>query len=149
MNLAAIGVRARLKSLDPPALMKSLEAGEPTLFRMAWLADYPDPDAFLRPTLHSASGPAEGNFARYANPAVDNLIDRAQGLQNQAERLALYRQAQRLAVEDACWLFLYFYGDEALVKPHVKGLSLPALGEFLAPLTNVEIAPSLSAAAGY
>lgn len=141
MDLERIGVRIRLKSLDPPALMKSLAEGEAPLFRMAWLADYPDPDAFLTPTLHSSSGPEAGNFARYANPDLDRLIDRAREAQDAPLRAALYRKAQRLAVEDACWLLLYFYGDETLVKPTVRGLTLPALGDFLAPLHEVAIGP--------
>jgi len=148
MDLARIGVKTRLKSLDPPALMQSLEAGEPAFFRMAWLAESPDPDSFLTPVLHSASGPDEGNFSRYANAEFDRLIDRARVTRKDAERAALYRQAQRLAVDDACWLFLYYYGDEALVSPRVRGLTLPALGDFLAPLSAVSVAPPDGAPSG-
>lgn len=54
----------------------------------------------------------------------------------------MYKEAQKLAVEGACWLFLYFYGDEALVTPQVQGLVLPALGDFLAPLSPVRVVRS-------
>lgn len=148
MDLERIGVRVNLVSLDPPALMASLGAGEPVFFRMAWLADIPDPDAFFTPALHSSSPPEAGNFARYANPEVDALIDRARGTIDPAARIALYREAQRLVVEDAAWLFLYHYGDEALVRPEVSGLEIPSLGEFLAPLSGVRVAPR-SAATGF
>ena len=148
MNLADIGVTVRLKSLDPPALMKSLEAGEPALFRMAWLAEAPDPESFMTPMLHSAADPDAGNFARYASPQVDALLDRAHLARNVDERMNLYREAQRLAVEDACWLFLYFYGDEAMVAPAIEGLTFPALGDFLAPLAAVRIRDRQPAAAG-
>ncbi|HEY3177148.1 MAG TPA: ABC transporter substrate-binding protein [Candidatus Polarisedimenticolia bacterium] len=148
INLAGIGVKIRLKSLDPAALMKSLEAGEPAFFRMAWLSETPDPDSFLTPVLHSASGPAEGNFARYSNPEFDRLIDRARGTGDARQRMEMYREAQRIAVEDACWVFLYFYGDEALVAPRVQGLVLPVLGDFLAPLSSVSIVRKEEQAAG-
>ncbi|HKY33878.1 MAG TPA: ABC transporter substrate-binding protein [Candidatus Polarisedimenticolia bacterium] len=139
MDLEAIGVRVRLQSLDPAALLAELDSGRPVFFRMSWLAEQPDGDAFLTPTLHSRSRPQEGNFARYANPAVDELLDRAREETDPELRAAMHRRAQRLAVEDACWLLLYHHGDEALVKPRVRGLSIPALGEFLAPLERVRI----------
>ena len=101
----------------------------------------PDPESFLTPALHSSSGPAEGNFARYANHEFDRLIERARGAGDPVARLGLYREAQQIAVEDACWVFLYFYRDEALVKPRVTGLTIPALGDFLAPLAGVSLEP--------
>jgi peptide/nickel transport system substrate-binding protein/oligopeptide transport system substrate-binding protein len=143
-DLAAVGVKVALREYDAGALMRAL-VGDPErgsdldMFRMAWLADYPDADAFLTPTLESTSTPLAGNFGRYANPRFDALLAEARAASDPGRRLALFRQAERLAVDDAAWLFLYHYGDDTLVKPYVKGLVIPAFGEFLAPYERVSL----------
>ena len=143
-DLARLGVRVVLRNLDFASYLQAVEGkpngpSEVPFFRMGWHADYPDPDNFLWVLLHSSNWGPAGNSTRYSNPEFDRLVDQARALPNLEDRLPLYREAERLAVEDAAWLFLYFYRDEALVKPYVRGLVLPALGDFLSPLERVRL----------
>jgi peptide/nickel transport system substrate-binding protein/oligopeptide transport system substrate-binding protein len=145
-DLARIGVRVVLRNLDWASYLKAVEGepggpGEVAFFRMGWFADYPDPDNFLSVLLHSRNWGPAGNHSRYANPEFDRLVDQARTLSRWEDRLPLYRQAERIAVDDAVWLFLYYYQDEALVKPRVKGLFLPATGDHMARLDDVTLSP--------
>ncbi len=90
-----------------------------------WMADYPDPENFLDVLLHSQS---RGNHSGYANPDVDRLLEQARLEADTEKRAALYRAAERLAVEDAAVIPLFFNIDYHLVKPRVKGLNFTPLG---------------------
>ena len=101
-------------------------------------ADYPDPNAFLYPLLHSRNfGPA-GNMGRYSNPKVDQLLDQARTMTRTDERTRLYREVERIAVqEDAVWLFTSNYTSRVLIKPYVKGVVLSPLGSNRIPLDRL------------
>lgn len=140
-NLQAIGVKVNLKELGPRDLVHAA-AGTGTelvMYRMAWLADYPDPDAFLRPTLHSSSRPESGNYGRYRNRQFDRALDLARAEPDLRKRLKGYHQAELIAMDDAAWVLLYHYGDEALVKPYVANLQFPTFGELQGPLHRVSL----------
>ena len=72
-----------------------LETNPPELFWFGWVADYNDPDNFLRELFHSDSQPVGG----FSNSEFDNLVDRAMKGTNPVERQQLYIQAERLLCE--------------------------------------------------
>ena len=134
--LRDIGVTIELRELDWPAYLNLVDRGDAPLFCLGWLADYPDPENFLTVLFHSRNMGSKGNLSRYANPRVDTLLDRADGSLDSAERRRLYREAEKIILEDAPWIFLHYYSTEVLVQPWVKGLreqisvmdSAPTLG---------------------
>ncbi|PYS96221.1 MAG: ABC transporter substrate-binding protein [Acidobacteria bacterium] len=149
-DLKNIGAPISIKEVDWSAYLKAVEGtpeapGQAQMFRFGWFLDYPDTDAILRPLLHSSNfGPA-GNHIRYRNPRVDDLLDRALSLTDEAQRAGLYRQAERVAVmEDAVWIFLNYYQSSTLFKPYVKGVVPTPLGEFRIPLERLRIEKSPS-----
>jgi peptide/nickel transport system substrate-binding protein/oligopeptide transport system substrate-binding protein len=94
---------------------------------MGWIADYPDPENFLTVLHHSRNvGPA-GNSARYRNPKVDALLDQADAGEVWEERKRLYQEAERLIVEDAPWIYVYYYSANMLFQPSVRGLQLSGM----------------------
>jgi peptide/nickel transport system substrate-binding protein/oligopeptide transport system substrate-binding protein len=134
--LREIGVTVELRELDWPAYLNLVDRGDAALFRLGWLADYPDPENFLTVLFHSRNKGSNGNLSRYANGRVDALLDRADGSLDSAERSRLYREAERMILEDAPWIFLHYYSTDVLIQPWVRGLreqisamdSAPALG---------------------
>jgi ABC-type transport system substrate-binding protein len=61
----------------------------------------------------------------YSNPAYDQLIEEADHfIGPRAERLALYQQAERILVEDAGGVFLFWARTAQFWRPYVKGKSL-------------------------
>ncbi len=123
-DLGKIGIKVQLRQMDFAALRESTERGEPDLFRIAWVADYPDPDNFLYVLFHSSQKPVEGNRSRLKDPQVDKLLDAARAERDEQKRLDLYRQAERAIVDLAPWVFLSHNRTHFLVKPRVKGLEL-------------------------
>jgi len=137
--LKQVGVPVKLKNIDTAAYWQAQYAGEPTFFRSGWVADIPDPDNFLYILLDSKQFGAPGNTCWYSNPNLDALVERARSVSDWAERERLYREAEQIAVEDASWLFIYYYGDVAMMKPYVKGIVLSRQGDFAIPLHNAYI----------
>lgn len=77
------------------------------LWRQAWTADYPTADNFMTPLLSTtgigedpATGKAQGdNRGRYSNPEFDKMLVTAKATKDDAQRAALYKQAEKLAVD--------------------------------------------------
>lgn len=111
-----------------------LEAGRYQLFYLGWVADYPDPQNFLDILFHSKS---QGNYTGYSNQKVDELLEMARVERDAGKRVARYREAERIIVEDAPVIPLYHSVSYTLVKPHVKGLVLTPMG--ILSLKSVEV----------
>jgi oligopeptide transport system substrate-binding protein len=135
-SLRAFGITVEVRELDWPAYLNLVDRGDVQWFRLGWLADYPDPENFLTVLFHSRNRGSKGNLSRYANARVDALLDRADASLDSAQRQQLYREAERIILGDAPWIFLHYYSTDVLIQPWVKGLreqisamdSAPTLG---------------------
>jgi oligopeptide transport system substrate-binding protein len=109
-----LGVELRLEivEMDEDYLRKFSEETQ-NLFLEAWGADYPDPDNFLRVGL--ASFPTN-----WRNDSFNNLVEKARRITDQEERMKLYKQAEKILVEKAIILPLYYERYQRLVKPWVS-----------------------------
>lgn len=137
-NLREIGVKVGLKSLDWGPYLDATKDGKTEFCRSGWLADIGDPDNFLYVLLHSKNI-GQGNYSRYKNPEFDALTEQARRLTDVEKRIPLYQQAEKMAVEDAVWVFLYHYRDCLLRKPYLKNVIQPVQGDFKIPLEKIKI----------
>jgi peptide/nickel transport system substrate-binding protein/oligopeptide transport system substrate-binding protein len=145
-DLNAVGIPVEPRSLDFASYLQAITgtAEAPPKEEMvyfAWVGDFADAYNFLFANLYSANRGTGGNYARYSNAEVDRLLDEAVALPDAEARAPLYRRAEAIAVEDAAWIFLYAFRDEALVRPEVEGLVLSPLGDFASPLHLVRLRP--------
>lgn len=122
--LAAAGLDVGIVQLEWSAFKEAVNTGEARLFYISWWADYPDGENFLFPTFHSSNRGPLGNRAQYANPEVDALIERARVTVDGAKRAGLYREAQRIIVDEAPWVFLWHKEDIWIHQPWVRGFRL-------------------------
>lgn len=138
-DLAAIGVKLNAREMDFGAFLGELTAqGGPRapLWRMTWFADWPDPDNFLG--VQFGTG-AAGNFGRYSNPAFDDLVARARRETDAAARADLFRQADRLLIDDAALVPIYWYGTDLLLRPEFTGWKLSPMGAFAIAWEEVSV----------
>ncbi|MET0402658.1 MAG: ABC transporter substrate-binding protein [Cystobacter sp.] len=91
-------------------------------FRVAWVADYPDPDNFLYFLLHSK---AQRIYALgYHNEELDRLADEARVTIDPQKRKQLYRQAERVAHDDCPVIPLFHPRIHAAASGLVQGMRL-------------------------
>jgi peptide/nickel transport system substrate-binding protein/oligopeptide transport system substrate-binding protein len=138
--LAAIGVQAEIHfAPDWRAFKTRLDQGILPMFRLRWLADIPDPDNMLFPLLHSASST---NRTFYRNPRVDQLLEQARKETDEARRIMLYREVERIVLHDAPWITQHYSILEFLYQPYVQGVEISLLGKRDIPLHKIWLTQS-------
>jgi peptide/nickel transport system substrate-binding protein len=122
-NLAQIGVRAKIQTMEWGAyLRKYLE--QPDMAEMSWNPSIGDPDHMMYMLLSSDRFPPAFNSGYYQNDRVDDLLRRARTTLDDKARVPLYREAQKLVVEDAPWIFVD-HGKQVIVhRKRVQGFKL-------------------------
>ena len=119
-----LGVEVRIQQTDYATYLADLDAGRLQMFNGGWSMDYPDPESVLDLKLHSAS---RLNDVGYANAEVDAILEAARVEQDPDERLRLYQEAERLIIEDAAWIPLYFAQAHVVVSADVSGWIEPPI----------------------
>jgi oligopeptide transport system substrate-binding protein len=133
--LAELGVQVDIRfAPDWPAYKTMLKQGQLPMFRLAWFADIPDPDNMLSPLLHSTGS---SNHTFYRNPLVDQLLEQARRKLPYAQRIALYREVERLVLDDAPWIPQRYSVLEYLYQPYVQGVEVSLLGVRVIPLKKI------------
>ena len=98
--------------------LRDLHSRRFQMFDIGWIADYPDPENFLDILFHSESS---NNHTGYDSPEVDGILMQARTETDETLRFELYNQAERLILEDAPWVPLWYSGERyILVKPNVQ-----------------------------
>lgn len=103
----------------------NVETGKVNFWRFGWVADYPDPNNFLN-LFYGKNVPASmeeaayTNPCRYKNPAYDALYEKALTTPDEQERNRMYAQLDKMIVEDAPVLLIYYSMNRRLLQPYVK-----------------------------
>ena len=108
-----LGVRVTWTRPAWGAFLDRLYRCKPHVWMMGWIADYADPDNFLRV--------AEWRHgSRWRNQAYDELIEAARRVLDSERRIEMYQQADRILVEEAPVMPMAYGRAHLLVKPWVS-----------------------------
>jgi oligopeptide transport system substrate-binding protein len=137
--LGDIGIRAELRyHTDWPQFKAMVQEGKLPIFRWSYTADVPDPDNFLYGLFYSKG---KTNITSYHNVQVDRLLEGARAEQDQnKKRFELYRQAERLIMEDAPVFPINYSSYERLFQSYVKSIEVNALGDPYIPMRKIWLA---------
>lgn len=122
---ADLNLSVEVVQLEWADYIADLSSRQLPLFSLDWIADYPDPENFLRTLFHSTS---PDNYLGYANSEVDQLLDAAQVESDPDRRAELFRQAQQLIIDDAVVIPLYHDVDHTVIQPYVRGAAITPIG---------------------
>ena len=126
-DLAAVGITVEIRPVTGPTRIEATgRRGTVPFSTFGWYQDYPDPSNFLDVLLNGdrITEVHSTNVAFYDNERVNMLLNEASASTDQVHRLALYQEAERLIVNDAPWVFLYYPQMYLLRQPWLKGLKL-------------------------
>jgi oligopeptide transport system substrate-binding protein len=118
----AFGLETEQIGSDFAVFLQQRTAGEYTLARDGWNADYPHANNQLG--LFVCGG--GNNDIQYCNPEFDKLMTQAAGEPDQDKQVALYNQAQTILFEDAAMLPLRFGLTTYEVQPYLGGQIISA-----------------------
>jgi peptide/nickel transport system substrate-binding protein len=98
--------------------------GEADAAQMAWMTNDPDTLPYL--ALRTEAWPEQGGFnsGYYSNPEVDALLEEARTATDQDRRAELYREMQVIVQEDAPWVFVANWVQNAVTSDRVSNFAL-------------------------
>lgn len=108
-NMAEVGIKVKVVKV-PWALMTEKATKQevtPNIVPIFFAGTYPDPDSFLYSTYHSSASGSWTSMEWLQNGSVDALLDRARTTANAEQRLALYKQAQKMIIDQVPDIFAY------------------------------------------
>jgi peptide/nickel transport system substrate-binding protein len=115
-QLAEGGLEMDLELMEFGTALAKYNNSEHTCFQVGW-SGRPDPDGNTYGFLHSKGGL---NRDQYSNPKVDELLQKARAVYDQAERKALYTEALKLAINEGAIVYLYWPLDQKTWSPKVN-----------------------------
>ena len=114
-----LGIEVEIQQVEWATYLQDLDQQKFQAYAgLGWQADYPDPQDFLDILFHTESSL---NHGEYSNPDADAILEEARTESDVNRRVELYHQAEKMIVEDAAWLPLWYDGERhVLIKDHVK-----------------------------
>jgi oligopeptide transport system substrate-binding protein len=91
-----LGITVELANEEWKTYLKSVQTNPAHIFRLGWLADYPDPDNFL----NLMTSYSENNHTRWKDAEYDKLIEQATAITDKEKRREIYKKAQKILVEE-------------------------------------------------
>jgi peptide/nickel transport system substrate-binding protein len=118
-ELKNIGIDLKVDVVPKSILLSQMANHQVSFFRGSWIADYPDAENFL--SVFYSQNPSPPNYTRYSNPFFDILYEKCQRETDLKERLKLYREMDRIVMQDAPVVPLWYDQVIHLVQPNIKG----------------------------
>lgn len=129
-----LGITVNVRTMEWSAMLDARNKNKLQLYFLSWYADYLDPQNFLSFLMISD---AKLNHDGYANADFDKLCTQADSIMDEAKRIALYNQAEDVALQDGARIPIYYQRDAILIGPHVTGVRNNLFGQL--PNTTVKI----------
>lgn len=135
-----LNISVNIQIVQFAQFLEMAESGKLEFWGTRWYGDYPDVENYLN-LLNGALVPLDDrqpsypNSTRYNNPKFTALLYQAVQTQDKAKRLALYREAETLAMQDAPALVLFYEMHYRLLQPYVQGNPLDPMNRVV--LKNV------------
>ncbi|HEY9064805.1 MAG TPA: ABC transporter substrate-binding protein [Burkholderiaceae bacterium] len=119
-NMKVLGLQVQLKTAQWPENLKAARAGKLQMWWLGGSSSQPDSaGAFARLDSRQAGGGQ--NLARVKLPTLDALYDRLQRLPDGPERLATFREAERVALAYMPYKFTMTRTSLDMTQAHVVG----------------------------
>ncbi|MEL6620571.1 MAG: ABC transporter substrate-binding protein [Pseudomonadota bacterium] len=117
--LQQIGISASVRVGEYGASNDALMAGDGDMFLQAWvMLPQGDPGSILGFLLDSEGG---SNAGRYANPAMDALLDRGRTTFDAAERKAIYDEVQQIVATDVPLIPVFHVSQAVVARAGLTG----------------------------
>lgn len=118
-ELKQAGINVQVEAVQKSLLLEQTSKSQALFFRGSWIADYPDAENYL--SVFYSKNPAPPNYTRYSNSKFDALYEQALTEETDAIRYSLYQQMDKLIVEDAPVVPLWYDMALHLVHTNISG----------------------------
>ena len=133
-DLKAVGIRAKLVTLEWGAYLEATSNGEHSMCLLGWSADIADADNFLNVLLSMDLDKGtrnSQNVAFYENPEMQRLLNEARRITDQARREEIYKKACEMVHEDAPWVPIAHTEFVVALRKNLEGVEPTLLTKIL------------------
>lgn len=119
-QLSEIGIKARIE-VNPAATHRQMIAKSAVnMFWASWIADYPDAENYLALFYSKNYAPAGPNTTHFKSLEYDKLYEQSQKVVEDSTRFKLYHQMEKIIVEEAPIVPLYY---DKVIRMHQKSVT--------------------------
>ncbi|MEA5385790.1 ABC transporter substrate-binding protein [Haloarculaceae archaeon H-GB11] len=146
-NLEEVGITTSIRTMEFNAFIEYTNTGKHDACFLGWMTDNADPDNFFYALLHPGVEEIPGgqdwvsfdaenfntlNVAAWANPDYKQLVEEAQETYDKGTRAEKYKEAAKIAHDQAPWVFLDHAKELRGVHNRVSGFTIaPISGPYL------------------
>lgn len=135
-QLKEIGIEIKLEQTLQSSLNTQQQQGELAFTRGNWGADYFDPENFMSLFYSKNIIPFGPNKTGYSNPEIDRMYEKSIRITDFEERKKIYNEMERIVIEDAAWIYLYYNQKIYLLQKVVNGFFLDGLNNLILKYTR-------------
>lgn len=118
-ELQRIGLSIKVEILQPSILREQMSSSQASFFWGTWIADYPDAESYL--TMYYGKNTAPPNYTRFSNSNYDRLYEQCLVEADEAKKIALYQKMDRIIIEEAPCVPLFYDQVMHFVNNKVSG----------------------------
>lgn len=133
-----LNVNVELLNQESKVYLDARNTGNFQVARASWIGDYADPMTFMDVYLD------ENNDGQYHNPLYNDLVRKAQNTNNQEIRMQAMHEAEKILMDDAVVLPIYYTTQPYIAQPYVKNYRWSILGTIDFKEAYIENSPEKS-----
>lgn len=122
-QLNLLGFNIKIDVNPPGALREHIAQSKLMWFRGSWIADYPDAENYLSLFYSPNFCPRGPNYTHFSNKTFDKLFKQAQRETSLEKREKLYKEMDKLIMEEAPIVVLYYDQVLRFSQKNIEGLS--------------------------
>ncbi len=122
-ELSVVGIKIEIEVATGASFRNKVANSNLVFFRGSWIADYPDAENYLSLFYSPNLSPNGPNTTHYVNELFDELYREALQTENPSLRYRLYRQMDRMLIESAVIVPLYYDRVIRFTPVNLTGLS--------------------------
>ena len=129
-NLRSIGINAEIEVLEVGAYWDRLEAGEFDISFVRWGYMFMDPDVGIY-SLYKSDEILSGNYVRYDNPTVDELLEEARAESDPVRRDALYQELEEIVMTEAAFVPVFWSYSNLGYNTDIHNVQIPMADNYM------------------
>jgi len=121
-QLSEFGIVIKIDVITGATFREMVASSKVEFFRGSWIADYPDAENYLALFYGKNFSPLGPNYTHYSNPNYDLLYKSSFNVTDDFKRYEIYKQMDKLIMEDAVVVPLFYDQVILFVNKNIIGL---------------------------
>jgi ABC-type transport system substrate-binding protein len=135
-DLRQVGIECSVEKVAPDKYLVPESIKKCDVFISRWISDTGDMDNFLQPMFNISSF---SDFTGFNNQEVNDMMRKAKEMVNPLKRVEMYKEIQRLIIDDTPWIYLFHPQAAYVSREGVRGVRISSVG--IVKYEDIIIAP--------